>query len=235
MQAVSGLNFLMLEKGLHIFGNLTIQSQEVTPAHFSNLPEVIAQRTTPGILIFNSNKELVYINSEAREVLVSIGSNGKSPTSRRVVPLQIPDVVTDLCDRLKLMVSAYKPQPAVSEQAKTPSALALSTTGSEAYSFRAFFLSNNQYDANEGAYVLILIERVSTTTKKVNLQKASQRYKLSKREIEVVELLILGHKNKEIADRLCVCVYTIEDHIKKVMKKMGVRNRTSVIAKLLES
>jgi len=80
---------------------------------------------------------------------------------------------------------------------------------------------------------LVLIERVSNT-RKINIKNAGQRYRLSKRETEVISLLVMGYKNKEIADKLYICVYTIEDHLKKIMKKMRVKNRTSVFAKLLD-
>ncbi|MGH7274811.1 MAG: response regulator transcription factor, partial [Nitrospiria bacterium] len=203
-------------------------------AKYPSLPQLIAQRTTPGILIFTTTQELVYINAEAHRVLISFGGNGNSSLRRQMVPLSIPETVTNLCHQLKLMVSSSKAEAYDPQQSHTPSVLALSTTGSEAYTFRGFFLSNHQRGTHEGGYILVLIERVSPT-KKINLNKAAQGFKLSKREIEVVELLILGHKNKEIAERLCVGVYTIEDHLKNIMKKMQVGNRTSILAKLLEA
>jgi DNA-binding CsgD family transcriptional regulator len=223
----------MLDKSrLQIFGNLSILHQEIASILPANLPEVIAKRTTPGILIFTSTKDLVYINAEAHEALVAMQNPGNGAGTASAI--SIPESITTLCDQLKNMVSSYRIDSPVG-LVRTPSVIAVSANESEAYSFRAFFLSNNiQTSQNDGAYILVLIERVSLT-KKLNLQKAFQRYKLSKREAEVVNLLILGHKNKEMAEKLCVCVYTIEDHIKNIMKKMGVSNRTSILAKLLEA
>lgn len=224
----------MREKGPQIFGNMGILSSETLPKKIPNLSQLIAQRTTPGILIFTATQDLVYINAEARKVLISFGGNGNASLRRQIAPLSIPETVTNLCHQLKLMVSSSKVEAYDPQQSHTPSVLALSTTGTEAYTFRGFFLSNHQQGTQEGGYILVLIERVSPT-KNINVNKAAQRHKLSKREIEVVELLILGHKNKEIAERLCLCVYTIEDHLKKIMKKMQVGNRTSILAKLLEN
>ena len=224
----------MHEEGLHIFENLGILSRETLPAKYPNLPQLIAQRTTPGILIFTASHELVYFNAEARKVLIPFGIKGNSSLDQQVAPLSIPETVTNLCHQLKLIVSPLKPETLDTDRATTPSAQALSTTGSESYSFRAFFLSNQQQGTHEGGYILVLIERVSPA-KKINLNKAVQRYRLSKREIDVLEVLILGRKNKEIAERLCLCVYTIEDHLKKIMKKMQVGNRTSILAKLLDA
>jgi len=224
----------MWEKGLDIFGNLSILSRETVLSKYPNLPQVVGQRTTPGILIFTASGELVYINAEAHDVLISLGTNGNGSGQRQAIPVSIPETITSLCKQLKRVVTSNKPETRASEPTKTPSILTLSSTGTNVYSFRAFFLSNNPYNTSGGAYILVLAERVSTT-KRMNIQRASKTFKLSKREMEVLELVIQGLKNKEIAERLCVCVYTIEDHTKKIMKKMQVGNRTSIIARLLEA
>ncbi len=223
----------MWKKDLDIFGNLSMLSRETFLSKYPNLPEVIAQRSTPGILIFTANGEPVYINAEAREVLISMGLNGNSARKQQETPVSIPDTVTNLCNQLQRLVLSNKPEPNASGPDKTPSILALSSTGTDVFSFRAFFLSNSPYNPSGGAYILVLVERASPT-KKINTQKAVKTYKLSRRETQVLELVVQGLKNKEIAERLCICVYTIEDHLKKIMKKMQVGNRTSVIAKLLE-
>jgi DNA-binding CsgD family transcriptional regulator len=229
----------MPQNSLFLFENLDISNREVVSSQFPTLPQVVARRTIPGILIFTVSDELVYINTEAREILSSMAANSNGPQHNNhgvvpfMIPVMIPETVTNLCTHLKLMVSSYKLNTSNTEQKQTPSVLALSTTGAVAYSFRSFFLSNNQNDGKEEGYILVLIERVSQA-KKINMAKAAQHYKLSKREIEVVELLLLGYKNKEIAEKLYVCVYTVEDHLKKIMKKMQVSNRTGIIAKLME-
>lgn len=208
----------MPQNSLHLFENIGVLNKELLLPKSPGLSQVVAQRTIPGILIFAANDQLVYMNAEAREILSST----------------IPETVSNLCSQLKLMVSSYKFNPSGTEHQRTPSALALSTCGSEAYSFRAFLLSDHQNNGDHGeSYILILIERISHC-KKINIHKALQQYQLSKREVEVVEFLLLGHKNKEIAQKLYVCVYTIEDHLKKIMKKMQVSSRTGIIAKLLE-
>lgn len=224
----------MWEKGLDIFGNLSILSRETVLSKYPNLPEMIAQRTTPGILIFMASGEPVYINAEAREVLLSMGTNGHSTRQQQETAVSIPETVTNLCNQLKRMVSSNKPELTGSGPARTPSILALSSTGPDVHSFRAFFLSNNHYNPSGGGYIFVLVERTSPS-KKINIQKAAKIFRLSKREIEVLELVVQGLKNKEIAQRLCISVYTIEDHIKKIMKKMQAGNRTSIIAKLLEA
>ncbi len=48
--------------------------------------------------------------------------------------------------------------------------------------------------------------------------------KLSKRELEVLKLILTGKCNKEIAFQLCRSRRTIEDHRYHIMKKLSVNN-----------
>jgi DNA-binding CsgD family transcriptional regulator len=45
-------------------------------------------------------------------------------------------------------------------------------------------------------------------------------YNLTPREIQVVNLISQGFSNKKIADHLCISVYTVETHRKRIMKKV---------------
>ncbi len=47
---------------------------------------------------------------------------------------------------------------------------------------------------------------------------------LSEREIEVMDLILEGQLNKQIADRLGIAVRTVEAHRARVLQKTGARN-----------
>jgi RNA polymerase sigma factor (sigma-70 family) len=49
---------------------------------------------------------------------------------------------------------------------------------------------------------------------------------LSEREREIVQLLIRGWTNKEIADALRVSPETVKMTLKNIFRKLGVENRT---------
>lgn len=53
---------------------------------------------------------------------------------------------------------------------------------------------------------------------------------LTKREFEVVEILIEGARNKEVAHRLDISVRTVEVHRRNVLAKLGVRSLAEVMA-----
>lgn len=54
---------------------------------------------------------------------------------------------------------------------------------------------------------------------------------LSKREIEVLELLAQGFSNQEIADKLFVSLNTTKTHISNIYSKLNVKRRTQAIQK----
>lgn len=51
---------------------------------------------------------------------------------------------------------------------------------------------------------------------------------LTAREAEVLELLVAGRSNREIAERLVVSVRTADHHVAAVLRKLGVKDRSGV-------
>ena len=52
---------------------------------------------------------------------------------------------------------------------------------------------------------------------------------LSKRESEVVMLVVQGLTNKQVADQLCVAEKTVKFHLTNVYKRMKIRRRSEII------
>lgn len=50
------------------------------------------------------------------------------------------------------------------------------------------------------------------------------------RELEVLELIVAGARNSEIAERLAITVGTVKSHVKNILAKLGVLNRSQAIA-----
>ncbi len=50
---------------------------------------------------------------------------------------------------------------------------------------------------------------------------------LSAREVEVLDYLARGATDAEIADALRLSVRTVESHVRRILRKLGVRNRTA--------
>ena len=64
----------------------------------------------------------------------------------------------------------------------------------------------------------------------INCIKAYLQQKgLSKRESEVVILVVQGLTNKQVADRLCVAEKTVKFHLTNVYKRMKISRRSEII------
>ena len=61
---------------------------------------------------------------------------------------------------------------------------------------------------------------------KLSRQKASPAESLTQREIELLQLIVDGLPNKAIAERLTLSENTVKYHIKNILQKLGVQNRT---------
>jgi len=61
------------------------------------------------------------------------------------------------------------------------------------------------------------------------LSLAARFAKLTAREREVMECIIAGKRNKEMADELCVSIKTIEAHRAKVMQKTGAGSLAELV------
>ncbi|MGC8765199.1 MAG: helix-turn-helix domain-containing protein [Brevinematia bacterium] len=73
----------------------------------------------------------------------------------------------------------------------------------------------------EGNAVLFLKEVVS--------EKFLRKYKIGKRETEILGLIIQGLDNKEISEKLFISESTVRNHISNIYQKTGVSNRVGLI------
>jgi DNA-binding CsgD family transcriptional regulator len=60
-------------------------------------------------------------------------------------------------------------------------------------------------------------------------RRLAARYNLTRREFEVLELLSEKLTTAEFANRLFVAKVTVRTHIASILKKLGVRDRTSAV------
>ncbi|MBD2096175.1 response regulator transcription factor [Trichocoleus sp. FACHB-591] len=49
---------------------------------------------------------------------------------------------------------------------------------------------------------------------------------LTKRELEILELIVGGHKNEEISQKLYITLDTVKTHVRNILNKMGASDRT---------
>ena len=60
----------------------------------------------------------------------------------------------------------------------------------------------------------------------------ARRYRLSRREAEIAELVLRGYRNPEIASALGIAPATTKRHLTRIFQKIGVDSRTRLISRL---
>ena len=67
--------------------------------------------------------------------------------------------------------------------------------------------------------------------KESNRQKELERYDLTRREKEILELLINGKSYKQIADVCSISMHTLFTHTKNIYNKLNIHSRAEIAAK----
>lgn len=62
-----------------------------------------------------------------------------------------------------------------------------------------------------------------------SINKISKKYKITRREQEIVRQICLGKSNQEIADALFISLQTVKDHTHRIYSKIGIRSRMQLV------
>jgi DNA-binding NarL/FixJ family response regulator len=73
----------------------------------------------------------------------------------------------------------------------------------------------------------ILLKRLSTLGAQ---QPEPKELVLTARELQILRMLEIGLSNQDIADRLCIALHTVKNHVHNVLSKLGVSTRAEAAA-----
>lgn len=74
----------------------------------------------------------------------------------------------------------------------------------------------------------VLIKRLSTLA--AHRKPEPKELVLTAREVQVLQMLEIGFSNRDIADRLCIALHTVKNHVHSVLNKLGVSTRAQAAA-----
>lgn len=57
---------------------------------------------------------------------------------------------------------------------------------------------------------------------------------LGERQMEILNLILRGHTNREIAEELYISLPTVKSHVRVILRKLNARDRAHIIAKVLQ-
>ncbi|MBI3791434.1 MAG: hypothetical protein HY275_11230 [Gemmatimonadetes bacterium] len=60
-----------------------------------------------------------------------------------------------------------------------------------------------------------------------------RRYRLTPRQAEVALEVAFGGRNRDVATRMGLSVHTVRRHVERILKKLGISSRGSILSRML--
>ncbi len=179
------------------------------------------QRHGPGVVVVALPMQVVYMNRQAWDFTKMMSGPGEHEQRYGTLPPTLVRICAELQETLqKHRLQIGDPEAEYSR---------LVGTSEHPILLRAFTLPSQS--VGQGPIVLLLLEEVGRRHRTVSA--LGERFRLTVREKAVVEHLVKGLTNKEIAAMLGIAEPTVKDHIKRIMQKTQSRTRTEILANLL--
>ena len=89
-------------------------------------------------------------------------------------------------------------------------------------------------EVHEGRHVLNFERVIEQARPNAFFDSFRDKYRLSRREIEIIKLIKEGLTNKDIAEELGLSQSTVETHRKNIHNKLGVSSRVELVNKAHE-
>jgi DNA-binding CsgD family transcriptional regulator len=168
----------------------------------------VHSRQMPGVLVIDANRCVRLANSASAAMLRPIAGEEVHLTLGAELPTALQALLDDIEERLAVGLESC----AIMLPAYDVCVRACAVDG--------------QNDSS----LMLLIERAS---REDVVRSALANYPLTPREAEVASLVLRGYSNRRIADQLVLTEYTVEDHLKRIFAKVGVRSRSALSSKIL--
>ncbi len=181
--------------------------------HIRRASEV--SKSSAGFLLLNTALVTVAYNSEAIRILAF-------PTE----PDWIEDVQAFMDDsiRKKLACKRASEKSGFVQEFKS---------GNRTYVCHALALSSGSEGATDnGAKLALLLERQPATALSLK-RRMWEKFGLSPRERETVELLMQDMSNKQIAQLMSISPNTVKAFLRTIMMKLNVTTRAGIVGKIL--
>lgn len=95
------------------------------------------------------------------------------------------------------------------------------------------FLESDLSSLSQLQYFIEFVLNKLVVKKRIDNKLAMEdQYRLTKRELDVVELLVTGATNKDISKELLIGLSTVKTHLQNVFSKVGVDSRGELISKV---
>jgi DNA-binding CsgD family transcriptional regulator len=176
-------------------------------------------RTGSGILVLSTEAGVLYMNKKGSELLNQMKADPRN------LGTELPGVITQVCAEISKVYGATVGSKELEEFEIRRTA----GTADRPVLVRGFCLPGGPKDKQPS--VLLILEPIGRQQKIAHQGK--ERFQLTNREQHIVENLVKGWTNKEIACALGIAEPTVKAHMKHIMEKTKCTTRTGVLAQLM--
>jgi DNA-binding CsgD family transcriptional regulator len=187
---------------------------------YGDAESIADKRMGPGILMLSSSMQLLYSDRRIWELFGRI-----KPQEGKAHHGVLPPAVEALCSEIIKILQ-------VRTEAKDWEHFRVKRVVGDPV--QPILLSGVGIPEQHGckSKVLITIEALGRRQEAI-IEQAKELFRLTTREVSVVQHLLKGWTNKEIASALTVTEQTIKEHIKHIMAKTQTTTRTGILVHVL--
>lgn len=186
-----------------------------------NILAYIEKQSSTGVILLDESLQILYKNPKAEEICGKLKGSGSAENHTAVVFSQLLKDCQEIKSNLKSWPSGGM---------TIPRHRVVNGPNHSRFSLVSKIL-DQESDSDDSQMFMVSIEERPPAN--INPQYLMDTFHLSRREIDVVNLLFLGLKNAEIAGKLYVSEVTIKKHLQSIYEKVGVNNRTTLINRIL--
>jgi DNA-binding CsgD family transcriptional regulator len=210
----------ILKAGL-LAPHLMVASRNVTTAewvaHQKRGSLTIQNTANEGLLLLDHRLKPLYFNAKARRICLRLNnpveSDGLNETDSE---FNIPDCITQDCTSLLNLVKTNE-NPIL-----WPKERIMISPGGQRFRLETSLIWKADQLKSQPNYIVILDE--DTLEQNTGLD-AQTRYKLSKREMDIIYYLNQALSDNEIAEKLFISKQTVHTHVKNIYRKLGAKKR----------
>jgi DNA-binding CsgD family transcriptional regulator len=193
----------------------------VRPKPLPQVPPQPAPLSSPGVLILGITRELLYMTLSAHKFLADLDGLRDASWDGTPLPLAVQHVCAELQHDGK--------QDSGGTDWDKVQVRHLARTAHSTILIRGYCIFQH-HGAQTGRF-LILFETVPTASS-VHDNHEETDWQFTARQRGIVNGLVLGLSNKEIAESLLISVHTVKEYIRQLMMKLHTTSRTGIVARV---
>src|SRR6058998_3722426 len=184
-----------------------------------------SQHAGPGIMLLTASIQLLYKDRQASDLCEQIirGQNGKPANG------VLPPAVADLADQIRKILQV-RTDPKYWEQFQIMHAV-------NTLHRPVLLCGKGLIDLSNGEKrILIVMNEIGIGAwQDTVVDQAKEKFRLTARETTVVQHLLKGWTNKEIANEMRLAEQTIKEYFKHISEKTSTTTRTGIVMTIIHS